>query len=79
MLALTERAKMLMRLLIYLGYGCPELYVEDHSNDETCPGICRNPGCSRIYDGLNIRERGATCTHCNDNTVMSLWVLLGVV
>lgn len=60
------------------GYKTVEGLMEDFSCESLAPAICINPGCSYTTD-MEPDQRAGWCEVCEENTVKSVFVLMGVM
>jgi len=60
------------------GYATPTLMVEDYIFDGLMPAICQNHGCDYSTEYEPDQTRG-WCEACNENTVVSAAIMLGVI
>ena len=50
-----------------------------YGNDSIVPGICTSEDCLAISDCCEPDARANWCTECNNGTVQSFLVLMGVI
>lgn len=67
-----------MRELLTLEGLTKEEFLENYALESCVPGICKNPNC----DFVSFNEpdcKDGWCEECQDNTVVSGLILMGVI
>lgn len=60
------------------GYSDPMDMLEEYSTECVSPAICKNPDCDNTCEMEPDQDSG-WCTECEDNTVVSAFVLAGLL
>jgi hypothetical protein len=60
------------------GYDSPEDMFEEVAFDSVHPGICTNAGCDYTTD-VEPDCKGGWCACCEEQTVASIGVLMGII
>ena len=60
------------------GYDTAEEMALEYMNDSTIPAICKNMHCHATFYMEPDQDKG-WCEECEDNTVESLYILIGLL
>ena len=60
------------------GYDSPEDMVSDYITESLVPAICVNEDCD-FTEFMEPDQNEGYCEHCEENTVQSCMVLLGII
>jgi hypothetical protein len=77
-LALTTKAKKLMKLCEVAGYQNAYDLVQAVWTDSVCPAICMTEGCDHIAE-MEPDQTEGYCEACGGNTVTSALILAGLI
>ena len=74
----TATSSKLATLLDLYGFADVADLCDAYFCEGTCPGICRNPGCEYTEE-YEPDQREGWCPECHSNTVVSGFILGGII